>query len=305
MASSSKEQKPIVFYNRYTQQLETEEIYGEGFLRWAYESFPGRSTINLLAKRSFFSRWYGWRMDRPRSKKKILPFIEKYCVPSNEFKLSPDAFRSFNDFFIRKLKPEARPIDQNPNTIAFPADGRHLGIQNIAKAAGFFVKGEKFSLANLLQNDALAQKYAQGAMIISRLCPTDYHRFHFPCTGVPSEATCLNGFLYSVNPVALRRNIHYLTQNKRFLTSIQTEELGNVLSIEVGATCVGSVQQTYTPHQPIQKGEEKGFFEFGGSTVITLFEPNRVQLDPDLYEQGVQNRELYARMGDNLGKIRK
>ena len=138
-------------------------------------------------------------------------------------------------------------------------------------------------------------------MLISRLCPSDYHRFHFPASGIPSEAKLIKGSLYSVSPIALRRNIKYLVMNKRFLTLIDTPEFGNIAMIEVGATNVGSIVQTFTPKQAVVKGVEKGLFAFGGSCVITLFAEGRMMFDTDLLAQSEKCIETYARMGDRLG----
>ena len=138
-------------------------------------------------------------------------------------------------------------------------------------------------------------------MLISRLCPVDYHRFHFPVAGVPAENRLINGWLYSVSPVALRRNIRYLVENKRELTLIDAPAFGTVAMLEVGATNVGSILQSFTAGRPVEKGAEKGFFAFGGSCVITLFARDRIRFDDDIVAQSAQGRETYARMGDRLG----
>jgi len=111
----------------------------------------------------------------------------------------------------------------------------------------------------------------------------------------------LNGFLFSVNPIALRRRLRILWENKRFLTILETERFGKILIIEVGATCVGSVRQTYTPVKPVLKGSEKGYFRFGGSLVLTFFEKGRIRLDEDLLENSRNGLELYARLSDRMG----
>jgi phosphatidylserine decarboxylase len=291
----------IEFFNRYTGKIEREDIYGEGFLRWTYGNPLGKISLEGLAKRTLFSRWYGWRMNRGRSRKKILPFIAKYGLDPSEFARQPGDFRNFNEFFYRQLKTQARPIDQKKDLAVFPADGRHLGFQNLSAAEGIFVKGAKFDLAKLCQDSTLTATYRDGSMVLSRLCPVDYHRFHFPVSGIPGAPRLINGPLYSVSPLALRKNIHYLSENKRSSTIIESQEFGRVLMFEVGATCVGSFEYTFTPGQPVQKGDEKGYFKFGGSETIVLFEPNRIQLDQDLLAQSTQGRELYARMGDSMG----
>jgi phosphatidylserine decarboxylase len=295
--------EPVQFYNRYTGEVETEAIYGENWLRWAYEKPVGRSLTETLIKRSLFSKWYGWRMSQPQSRKRVLPFIEKYHINCAEMAGDPGFFPTFNAFFARKLKRDARPIAPGSDVVVFPADGRHFAIPDLAENDGIFVKGVSFDLASLLRDDSLAQKFARGSMLISRLCPVDYHRFHFPCEGTPSAPKLINGPLYSVSPVALRQRPTLLWENKRCLTRVQSEVCGEVLLLEVGATCVGSIKQTYRAGDPVEKGDEKGYFLFGGSCCITLFEPGRMTFASELVEHSAQQREVYARMGDEMGKI--
>lgn len=289
----------ITFFNRYSGKTEQEEIYGESFLRWTYESVTGQIALAVAAKRAWFSKWYGWRMDLPASRAKVQPFIETYGLDSGEFLDAPGSYRTFNEFFYRKLKPEARPVGEG---IVFPADGRHLAIPDISKSDGFWVKGQKMDVARLLGDAALGEKYARGSLLISRLCPVDYHRYHFPLSGTASPARMIPGSLSSVSPIALRKRLGILWENKRVLTEIQTQDLGTVIMMEVGATCVGGIQQTFTPG-PVEKGGGKGYFTFGGSMTMVLFEPGRVTFSDDLVEHSAAQREVYAKMGDTAAKV--
>lgn len=291
----------IRYFNRYTQALETERIYGERWLRFAYENPAGRSLVWLFARRRLFSILYGWQMSKRVSAGKVLPFIVRYDLNVDEIAKSPFDFRTFNEFFCRALKPGARPIAADPRAAVLPADGRHLGFADIDAAPGFYVKGAKFPLADLLGDAALAARFAGGAMVISRLCPVDYHRFHFPVAGQPNEPRLINGWLYSVSPIALRRNIRYLAENKRVITLVESPQFGTVAMIEVGATNVGSITQTHVPGRAVEKGDEKGLFKFGGSCVITLFQHGRIRLADDLVRYSAEGVETYARMGDILG----
>jgi phosphatidylserine decarboxylase len=294
--------QPIRFYDRHRQTLETEQIYGEPWLRFTYENPVGRFFLWLLVRRAIFSRLYGWRMNSRASAQKVLPFIVRFNLDVDEFAKSPLVFRTFNEFFFRALKPGKRPIAPGDNVAVLPADGRHLVFPSVDAADGFYVKGERFSLAELLGDAALAESFAGGAMAISRLAPPDYHRFHFPCAGLPGGAKLINGCLYSVSPVALRRNVRYLVQNKRYITLLESPVFGTVAMVEVGATAVGSVAQTHVPGRAVAKGEEKGLFKFGGSCVIMLFQAGRIAFYGDLLEQSAQHIETYAHMGDGLGE---
>lgn len=290
--------QPITFFNRLTQRIETEAVYGEGFLRFTYETAPGLLPLHAVVKRAAFSRWYGARMDAPASRAKVAPFLATYGVDTAEFADAPESYRTFNEFFYRKLKPQARPIAAGANEAAFPADGRHLVLPDIAACDSFFIKGVRFDLAALLGDTAQARRYEHGSLLISRLCPVDYHRFHFPLAGVPGETKKVNGPLYSVSPIALRKRPSILWENKREITVLRTEAFGEVLLLEIGATCVGSIVQTFTPNTPVAKGDEKGYFRFGGSCFITVFEPGRLRFSDDLVENSHAGREVYARMGD-------
>ena len=291
----------LKFYNRYSQSIEKEAICGEKFLRWTYESAIGQSVLEWIVKRGFFSFLMGMYMDLPFSKKAILPFVRRYQVNPDEFEIPVTAFKTFNEFFYRKLKPFSRPIHAIKNSIIFPSDGRHLGFPSISDANHFFVKGKKFNVRELVGDEKLAKFFEKGTLILSRLCPTDYHRFHFPCDGMPGPAQMINGPLYSVNPIAIQRNARIFLENKRMLTLLTSKTLGKIALIEVGATCVGSMVQTFKPKRHVKKGDEKGYFRFGGSSTILLFEPNKIQLTPDLISNTQNGLETYAHMGDIMG----
>ncbi len=293
----------ISYFNRDTGSVETEQVYGEAFLRWTYGNPLGKLALAAFVKRPFFSAWYGRRMSTRASAAKIAPFIAQYGLEPTEFAESPASYASFNEFFYRKLKPAARPIDAAETAAVFPADGRHLGFARAAAIGGVFVKGQRFDLPALLGDADLAARYADGALVLSRLCPVDYHRFHFPLAGVPGETRQLDGPLFSVSPIALRQCLAYLWTNKRTVTRLVTRDFGTVLLLEIGATCVGSIVQTYRAGEAVAKGAEKGYFAFGGSSTLTLFEPGAIRLAPDLLEQSANQVELYARVGSRMGEL--
>jgi len=301
--------QPIRFYNRYTGKIQTEKVFAEGWLRFAYENPAGRFLSWALFRRALFSRFYGVKMNKRVSALRILPFIAKYDIDSDEFAKSPFDYKTFNEFFFRALKPGVRPIAPGDRVAVFPADGRHLAFQDVTQAPGFYVKGATFTLAELLgeaklppAEQTLASTFAEGSMLISRLCPVDYHRFHFAVSGTPEESRRIDGWLYSVNPIALRRNLRYLLANKREVTVIDSPQFGKVVMIEIGATNVGSIRETFMAGRPVAKGDEKGMFAFGGSCVVTIFQKNRIRFDADIVAQSAQHLETYAKMGDHLGE---
>lgn len=299
--------KIIRYIDRQTQKEETEKVYGQKLI----EVFYGKgilptvfsfTLLPLIARFSLLSQFYGYLQKRPASKKKIRPFIETFQVDFSEFQDEINSFESFNDFFIRKLKPSCRPIAGGHDVAILPADGRYLVFQNIQKSDGFFIKNKTFCLNSLLKDEALAKSYESGAMVIARLCPTDYHRFHFPTNCTPETPQLINGHLFSVNPMALKKNINILTENKRIITQLLTKNFGTILFIEIGATAVGTIHQTFTPFEHYSKGDEKGFFSFGGSCIILLFEPSRIEFDQDLIEASHRRLETKACFGQSLGR---
>lgn len=295
--------EPIQYFNRHTGKSETEQVYGESFLRWTYGSPVGALALNAIVKRRFFSSWYGRRMCAPASAARIAPFIADYGLDPEEFADTADSFGNFNEFFYRKLRPDARPIDADPVSVVFPADGRHLGFERASEISGVFVKGQKFDLPELLGDSKLAECYADGTLVLSRLCPVDYHRFHFPAAGTPGETREIEGPLFSVSPIALRRSLAYLWTNKRTITRLETPDMGTVLLLEIGATCVGTILQIFKPGTPVRKGAEKGYFAFGGSSTITLFEPGVVELAADLLDHSSRQTELYAKLGTPMATL--
>lgn len=292
----------ITLFNRYTGQMEQEKVLGEAALRWVYGTILGRLSLHLLIKRAFFSRLMGWMKDTRRSgsPEKLRAFVEEYNINMADYERPVDQYTSFNDFFYRKLAPGARPICAG-GQVALPADARHSGWQDAAEMEGVFVKNQRFDLPALLGSAELAEKYAHGTVVLSRLCPVDYHRFHFPVAGVPEAPVRIPGPLASVSPYCLRHNLAWLWTNKRELTVLHTENVGDVLCLAVGATGVGAIYQTYEPGKPVDKGDEHGYFGFGGSTVMTFFEPGKVKLADDILTNTANCIETFARMGDVLG----
>ncbi len=300
MSNAAEEQQGITFYNRYTGQMEQEKVMGERSLRWVYGTHFGQLSLHLLIKRAFFSRFLGHLKNLPSSAHGLADFVKEYNINMEEAARPVEDYTCFNDFFFRKLKPGARPLCA-ATEVAFPADGRHSGWQDAADMQGVFVKGQRFDLPALLGSAELAKKYEHGSIVLSRLCPVDYHRFHFAAGGVAEAPQCIPGPLASVSPYCLRHKLSWLWTNKRELTVIHTPDLGDVLSLAVGATGVGAIFQTYTPGATVSMGEEQGYFAFGGSTVMTFFEPGRVQLAEDLLRNTANCVETYARQGDVMG----
>ena len=290
-------QAPIRYYDRQSGLLKTEKVAGEKWLVWLYNNPVGEATLWALAKRKVVSSVYGNSMDRPSSAKKIQPFVEEFDIDLRT--AQKQAFNSFNDFFTRKLKNNARPVDTSSTVAVSPADGKILAYANISNS-DFIIKGCRFDIFSFLNNARLAQNYLDGTLVIIRLAPFDYHRFHFPINGIVSPITRIDGDYYSVNPLALRKMAEIFCLNKREFTIISNPLFGDVVMTEVGATMAGSIVQTYTGNF-VKKGEEKGYFKFGGSTVVLLFEKNKIRIDEDLLINTLKGYETVIKEGERIG----
>ena len=291
----------IKYFNRKNKKYEIEKVAGSTYLNWTYSSPCGMKLLELIIKKKVFSKLYGNFCNSKYSKKKISPFIKDFDIDINEFKERYEDFRCFNDFFSRSLKDTARPIDGNKNVLISPGDGRLMVYENIDLNKIVQIKGYTYSLFDLINNPKIAEKFKNGTCLILRLCPTDYHRFHFVDSGVCESTHKIKGNYYSVNPIALKNIANLFCKNKREWSIFHSDNFGDVLYVEVGATCVGSIIQTYLPEKNIKKGDEKGYFKFGGSTVILFFEQNKVIIDTDLLKQSNLGYETKLFMGETIG----
>jgi phosphatidylserine decarboxylase len=293
----------ITYWCPKESSLKKERIYGEKWLRFSYENLLGRIGLWAMVKRTWFSKWYGSQMNRLKSREKINPFIKKYDLDESEFLIPADSYRTFNEFFYRKLRPEARPINNDDHSVIYPADGRHFIIPDLSKIKRVYAKGQSFDLPALFGSSELAKPYANGSMIISRLCPVDYHRFHFPLSGKIGDTNLLNGTLLSVSPIALRKRFSVFWENKRYLSFLKNHIIGNVAQFLIGATCVGSVHLTAKKDSLVAKGQEYGYFSFGGSCVITVFPPNTITFTKQIAEWSEKGIETYGKMGEKMGNL--
>jgi len=276
----------------------TEKVAGEKWLVWLYNNPIGEATLWTLAKRKLVSSVYGKMMDRTSSAKRIDPFIEVFDIDMSN--VQEQEFKNFNDFFTRKLKDNARSVDTSLNIVVSPADGKITAYADISNS-DFIIKGFRFDVSSFLDNRVLAQKYLDGTLIIVRLAPVDYHRFHSPVSGNLTSNIKIEGDYYSVNPFALRKKAEIFFLNKREYTIISNPLYGDVIMAEVGATMVGSIVQTYKGNS-VKKGEEKGYFKFGASTVVLLFEKNKISIDRDLLINTANGYETAIKMGERIGE---
>lgn len=291
----------IYLYNRRTQATETEQVPGKDFLNFMYSRPWGRKTAHWLWSRIFFSRLYGWPLHQRFSRKQISRFISKHQIDMSDVVVPDAGFRSFNDFFIRRLKPGARPIASDPKALIAPADSR-LKVFALNRQTIVNIKGQTLTLARLLGSDVVSNDFSNGLCLQFRLAPRDYHRFGHIADGIQGRIHTVGGRLYSVSPLALRHMPAIWGSNYRHWCFVQTYSLGTLLQIEVGATVVGSIIQHLPNGGPCRRGQEKGYFQLGGSTVLIILPPGRVDIDDDIMKYSDRNIETLVRYGESIGR---
>ena len=295
----------IKLYDIVNEKFIEENVPAESFMRFLYENPVGRFATWALFKRAFFSNICGIWADSKFSKGTINSFIKSNNIDVDEFLFAPSAYKTFNDFFTRQLKEDAINIAEkgNENVISLPSHGRHLVVQNVSEATSFYVKGQKFNLAKFLGDKKLAESFVGGDMLISRLAPVDYHRFHFAISGEIVARKQINGDLLSVSPIALVPRLSVFWENKRVLNIIDNAKLGYCAFVEIGATNVGSIVNSRKVGDVVERGDEAGMFRFGGSCVVSLFPKGRIAWNETLLEMSAKNIECYARVGTQCGTI--
>jgi len=292
----------IEYIERKTNEMKIENVPGEGFLKFLYYNPMGELPLNLVGKKKFLSELYGKKMDSEKSVEKIAPFVSEHRIDMQESLKSMEEFKSFNDFFIRELKPGSRKVVMEENAVASPADGKVLAFEDLTSTKEFFLKGDKFTLEEFLGDKDLAQKYEGGVFMIVRLAPVDYHRFHFPVDGIIGESKLIEGEYYSVSPHAIRKNFRIYCENKREYSELKTEKFGDIILSEIGATMVGGIKQTYTSGKAVEKGAEKGYFYFGGSSCILLFQRDMIKVDEDIITNTKKGLETKIYMGEKIAE---
>lgn len=246
----------------------------------------------------------GKKFDDPASKSEIQKFIEFHRLDMSEVLLPVEAFRNFNEFFYRALKPGARPASapDNPHVIVSPADCRSVVFNRIDVATKVWVKGREFSVKRLL-GEAYPEDVKRydngGALGIFRLAPQDYHRFHIPVDGTMLKPKLIAGNYYTVNPMAVRSALDVYGENVRVIVPIDSVAHGRVMVICVGAMMVGSTVITRQEGEEVKRGEELGYFKFGGSTIVLLFEEGRMKFDDDLADNSNGALETLVRPRPN------
>lgn len=266
------------------------------FLRRLYTTLAGRMFVRLLITKPVTVICGAFLRTR-LSAAFIKKFIRKNSI---DMRIYEDRkYSSYNDFFTRRIKPDARRIDERPDILISPCDAKASAFL-IDTETVFSVKGTEYTLASILQNEELAHAYKGGVCVLLRLTVDDYHRYCYVDSGTKGENIAIKGVLHTVNPAAAECAPIY-KENSREYTVIETEHFGRMIHMEVGALIVGKIVNYDRSACTITKGAEKGRFEFGGSTVILFFEKNRVKISPDILANTGDDIETIVKMGEEIG----
>lgn len=288
-------------WNRETSQEEEEQLFNGETLFRLYHTWSGRLLNRWMLTRRPFNVLYGALQDRYDSREKIAEFVQRFDIRVSDFEDCD--YKSFNEFFIRKFRAGARTFCETPGRMPAFTEARYLGYSSVDENPGFPVKGAVMDLSGLLGPDG--QKwlptFACGPLLVARLAPIDYHRFHFPDAGRVLEHVRVRGPLHSVHPLALVKKPNVLWTNERRLTVLETEHFGKLLYVEVGAITVGKIVQTHGD-RAFSRGDEKGYFQFGASTVVVVGELQRWRPDADILAQTAQGRETLVRLGSPIAR---
>ena len=269
----------------------------EKTLGFLYNNAFGRLVLKLLCRR-FVSNIGRMYMESRFSKGRIQKLIKQHGIDMEQYENRD--FSSFNEFFIRKLAPGARCVDMAPRSLIAPADSK-LSVYDITSESIYRIKSCDYSIKTLLGGDeALANEFLGGKCLVYRLSVDNYHRYCYPDNGTEAFYKFIPGVLHTVNPIALEKYDVY-GKNCRELTILDTENFGRVAYIEVGAMMVGKINNHH--RTSFKRGEEKGYFSFGGSTIVLLYQENKVEIDQDITENSKKDIETTVLFGEKVGKL--
>lgn len=281
-------------YDRHTGKYMETGQYGQGALAFLYGNPFGRMLLKIAVS-PLTSRMYGLYNSLPVSAKKIPGFIEKYGVAMSGYEKTE--YRSFNDFFTRKRRDEALHIDADENALIAPADSKLL-VYSVTDHLKLTVKGSVYHLNELVDNRVDLSDYSGGLCLVFRLCMDDYHRYCFVDSGNVAESHYVKGKLHTVSSISKDYKIY--KENAREVTICDTDHFGRIIQIEVGALLVGRIVNHRT--DTFSKGEEKGYFEPGGSTIILLLKKNAAVIDEDILIQSAHGTETIVKYGEKIGE---
>lgn len=264
-------------------------------LKFLYTTFIGRCILKVLTW-NFISQICGFFLDSRLSKCLIKTFVRKNNIDLSDY--YSDNFSCFNDCFSRKIKDGKRPIDNHCDILISPSDGL-VSSYKIDENLLLNIKNSKYTIFSLVKDADIAEKYRNGTCVVIRLCVNHYHRYCYPCDGIKGENIHIKGILHTVRPIALE-NTSVFSENSREYTILKNNIFGDVTMMEVGALLVGRIKNYHQIYE-FKKGEEKGMFQYGGSTIILLLE-DKVKVDEKFFTATSEGIEVPVKMGERLGE---
>ena len=282
-------------YDRRSGEVRTIPEVGAGAIRFTYGTVPGRLLAKGILCRKFVSNAYAaWQKSR-FSRSKVRRFIEQYHIDVSD--CTATEFSCFNDFFTRQRKNYVNQTAENE--LPAIADSKLLALP-IGEDAVFSIKGVPYTTAQLLESEALAREFVGGTCLIFRLAPEDYHRYVYPDTGTQDATVHIPGVLHTVNPIAADMAVY--RRNARTYTVLHTAHFGTMVQMEVGALLVGKIVNHSERPGAIEKLGEKGYFAYGGSTVILLAKRNVLKVDTDILDYSARGIETRVRLGERVAQ---
>lgn len=269
-----------------------EKEYGKKKLDFLYNTFLGRILLKLIFSRVWFSKLQAIYQNSKISKRKILPFILKYNVDMSVYE--NQSYNSFSDFFKRKRIIKNKTFE---NELIAIADSK-LQAFSIQDNLELKIKQSIYSLNELIQDEQIVKKYKDGTCLIYRLSMDDYHRFMFLDDGDIINTKKIKGVLHTIRPISKRYNV--FCQNSRQVTFLNTKNFGRVIQIEIGAMLVGKIVNY--KKRNFKRLEEKGYFDFGGSTIVQLFEKEKIKIDNDILIKSNEDIETKVEIGMKIGE---
>lgn len=265
-------------------------------LKFLYKNSFGRIILKVITL-PFVSSLVGAYMNSGLSKGRIDKFIMTNGINMEDYEKAE--FKSFNEFFTRKIKAEKRPFPKEKSVLFSPCDGK-LSAYKISKDTVLPVKGSSYTISQLLDNPDLAKEYEGGSCLVFRLAVDDYHRYCYIDDGTKTDNVKIKGKLHTVQPIALNM-MPVFVQNSREYTVLHTENFGDVVQVEVGALCVGKIKNHHGSGK-ITAGQEKGMFLFGGSTIILLIHKDKAEIQQEFFKNTENSMETIVKMGEPIGR---
>lgn len=284
----------MTYYDRKTKI--TQNIKESKALIFLYKTIPGRILLKIINKRPI-SKMFGVVTNTKISKLYIKHFIKKNNIDITRYE--EKNYKSFNDFFTRKLKDYKPQKNISKNKLISPCDSKIM-FYEIEKDLTINVKNSKYNINNLIKEE-LPNEYIKGVCLIFRLSPNDYHRYHSFDNCKILNNKKISGYLHTVNPISYS-NYQVFCENQREVSLLKTENFDDVYQIEVGALNVGKIHNT--TKNKLKRYEEKGYFSFGGSTIILLFKKDIIEIDNDIVNNSKINIETKISYQEVIGHIK-